>query len=102
MSSASAPTPPEPGQPASPAPASEPFADIFAWLGEREPTWTGWGVGVALGFFSVVFGLRGVWAYWRGETPDKEKGIPTLPFALGLLAFGAWVLWVFWHSKLPG
>ena len=100
MNSASAPAPPEPGAPAKPT--SEPFVDIFAWLGEQEPTWTGWGTGVAIGILSVGFGLHGVYAYWRGEVPDKEKGIPTLPFALGLLAFGTWVLWVFWNSRLPG
>jgi hypothetical protein len=100
VSTASAPAPPEPGAPATPA--REPAPDIFAWLGERELTWTGWGTAVALGFFSVLFGLRGVYAYWRGEAPNKEKGIPTLPFALGLLAFGAWVLWVIGMSRLPG
>lgn len=100
MSTASAPAPPAPGAPATPA--AEPPLDIFAWLSEQEPTWAGWGTGVALGFFSVVFGLRGVYAHWRGEAPNKEKGIPTLPFALGLLTFGTWVLWVFGISRLPG
>ena len=99
MSTAPIPAPPVSGAPATPAP--EPPLDIFAWLGEQEPTWTGWGTGVALGFFSVVFGLRGVYAYWRGEPPDKEKGIPALPFALGMLVLGAWVLWVFWMTGLP-
>lgn len=99
-SPAAAPAPPEPGVPA--LPAGEPPLDIFAWLSEREPTWTGWGTGVAIGILCVVFGLRGVYAYWRGESPDKDKAVPSLPFALGMLAFGAWVLWVFWNSKLPG
>lgn len=98
-SPAAAPTPPEPGVPAI---VSEPVLDIFAWLGERELTWTGWSMGVLTGTLCVLFGLRGIHAFWRGETPDKERAIPTLPFALGMLVFGAWVLWVFWNSKLPG
>lgn len=99
-SPAAAPAPPEPGVP---APfASELPLDIFAWLGERELTWTGWGMGVATGILCVAFGLRGFYAFWRGETPDKKKAIPSLPFAIGMLVFGIWVLWVFWNSKLPG
>lgn len=88
-------TPPEPGAPAAPP------IDIFAWLSERETTWTGWATGVLLGTLCVVFGARGLYAYWRGEPPDKEKGIPSPPFAAGMLVFGAWVLWVFWNSKMP-
>ena len=91
--------PPEPGVPAEATPA--PSLDIFAWLGEQEPTWAAWSVSVALGFFCVVFGLRGVYAYWRGEPSGKDKGIPALPSALGLVVFGAWVLWVLGVSRLP-
>jgi len=54
-----------------------------------------------IGILCVAFGARGVYAYWRGEPPDKEKGIPTLPLALGLLVFGLWVLWVFGVSRVP-
>lgn len=82
--------------------APDPTLDVFAWLNDRETTWTGWGTGVAIGLLCFVFGLRGLYAYWRGEPPDKEKGIPTPPFAAGMFVFGAWVLWVFWNSKLPG
>jgi hypothetical protein len=95
-----APNPPEPGLPATAT--REPVPDIFTWLAERETTWAGWITGVLLGFFCVVFGARGLYAYWRGDPPNKEKGIPSPPFAAGLLVFGAWVLWVFWNSKLPG
>lgn len=98
--SPASPSPPEPGLPATST--REPALDVFAWLSERETTWTGWGTGVAIGVACFAFGLRGVVAYWRGEPPDKKKGIPTPPFAFGMLAFGAWVLWVFWNSKLPG
>ena len=80
----------------------EPALDVFAWLSERETTWIGWSTGVAIGVACLAFGLRGAVAYWRGEPPDKGKGIPTPSFALGMLVFGAWVLWVFWNSKLPG
>ncbi len=76
--------------------------DISAWLNQQEPTWTAWTVGVGLGALCVVFGLRGIYAFWRGEPPDKEKGIPALPLSLGLLIFGGWVLLVFGISGLPG
>lgn len=98
--SPAAPTPPEQGVLA--PPSHEPTIDVFGWLAERETTWFGWGTGLAIGVLCFVFGLRGVYAYWRGETPDKEKAIPSLPIAIGILVFGAWVLWVFWNSKLPG
>jgi hypothetical protein len=98
--SPAAPAPPEPG--VSAPPTREPPFDVFAWLAERETTWVGWGTGILIGILCFGFGLRGVVAYWRGEPPDKEKGIPTPPFAFGMLVFGAWVLWVFWNSKLPG
>lgn len=101
MSSPSTSTPPEPGAAASPV-APNKGTDFLAWLNEQEPTWTAWGVGVLISALCVAFGLRGVYAYWRGEAPDKEKGIPTPPMALGLLIFGTWVLWVFGISRLPG
>ena len=89
-------TPPEPGAPAAPA------GDAFAWLSERETTWVGWGTGALLGLLCFVFGARGLYAYWRGEPPDNAKGIPSPGFAAGMFVFGAWVLWVFWNSKMPG
>ena len=76
--------------------------DTFAWLSEREPTWTSWSVGAGIGVLCVLFGARGIYAHWRGEAPNKEKGIPALPMALGLFVFGTWVLWVFGISRLPG
>ncbi|MEK7819891.1 MAG: hypothetical protein AAB543_02155 [Pseudomonadota bacterium] len=90
MSPSPTPTPPDKG------------LDIQTWLNQQEPTWTAWSVGVLLGALCVAFGLRGIYAYWRGEAPDKQKGIPTPPMALGLLVFGTWVLWVFGISRLPG
>jgi hypothetical protein len=81
--------------------SASPF-ELFSWLSGQEPTWTSWTIGILVGFLCVVFGAQGIHARWRGEPPDKEKGIPPLPLALGLFVFGVWVLWVFAISRLPG
>ena len=102
MTAPAVPAPPTPGGIAPPkGEAPDKGFDISAWLNAQEPTWTGWAVGVGLGVLCVLFGLRGIYAFWRGEAPNKEKGIPAMPMALGFLVFGAWVLLVFGVSGFP-
>ena len=94
MTSPAAPTPPQDGAP------NKGF-DITAWLNAQEPTWTSWAVGAGLGVLCVLFGLRGLYAFWRGEPPNKDKGIPAPPLSLGLLVFGGWVILSFGVSGFP-
>jgi hypothetical protein len=66
------------------------YLDVFAWLEKSPPTWTAWTVGLLVGLGSVIYGARGLYAYWRGEPPGKMT--PSAVMGVGYIAFGAWIV----------
>jgi ABC-type spermidine/putrescine transport system permease subunit II len=90
------PTPPI--APPAPAPpgggtAKDNTFDVFAWFEKTEPTWMSLTIGFLVGLGSLAFGLRGLYAYWRGQPSGPM--VPGVTMAIGYLVFGAWVIWVF-------
>lgn len=80
-------------------PAARPEIDVFQWLTGTEPTWTSWTVAVLVGVGAAIYGGRGILAKFRNEPPDRFTPRPAA--AVGYLAFGFWVLWVFATSRWP-
>jgi ABC-type spermidine/putrescine transport system permease subunit II len=86
------PTPPTPSPAAAPPAAKDNAFDVFAWFEKTEPTWMSVTIGILVGLGSIALGLRGLYAYWRGQ--PSAPMVPSILMAIGYLVFGAWVIWV--------